>query len=599
MKSRVWRFLALGAAAAGAIWGFLQVSGPSTTAPLAGVMPSGAVLYVEARDFASLVKDWNASPEKAAWLKSDNYSVFSRSKLFTRLEKAEQEYAKAAGFPASMATLANIAGTQSALALYDIGELRFVYVARMSSSLPAVLTAARPAYQTRKAGGVDYFVSTDKESGRVAAFAFTNDTLVLGTDEGLVASTLLLLSGGKGPAITGDGWYDRAVKTAGAPGEVRIVANIATLDRSPHFRSYWVQQNITELKQFAAFVSDLNRASGELREERVLVRNEAPDTTGEESAVLGGVLPLVPATEDFYQAWAAPKPQQVSALIAAKLLAPRSGLKPKLEAAPAPDSSHQQDQSAEEPHDNNEGESSEDNNQEVTPALPQTVAASSTAELETRIDEAPLGDVVARFETAALDKVLAANPPAALMQIESAQTVGESVLVGTRAAVVVLGRDDWSGAEVRAALAASIAGLYSTSGLGMAWTARGPAFDLNGLVPLSMATRGHLLVIASEPSLVDAVLAQPAAASPAPVKAVFAAGYQHARELPLFRRMTRMIDGPPQRGDSNNNEHVPAFFSENMASLGNSLKRVQSASIVVRDTGATVPQSVVYRYAAK
>ena len=52
------------------------------------MMPEGSLLYIEAKDFSGLLKDWNGSPERAQWLKSDDYRVFSNSRLFLRLGQA-------------------------------------------------------------------------------------------------------------------------------------------------------------------------------------------------------------------------------------------------------------------------------------------------------------------------------------------------------------------------------------------------------------------------------------------------------------------------------------------------------------------------------
>jgi len=41
----------------------------------------------------------------------------------------------------------------------------------------------------------------------------------------------------------------------------------------------------------------------------------------------------------------------------------------------------------------------------------------------------------------------------------------------------------------------------------------------------------------------------------------------------------------------------PLFFSENLVSLSDTLARVDSAAIVVRDRGATVSQTLTYRLA--
>ena len=70
-----------------------------STHPLDQMMPEGALLYIEARDFAGLLKDWNAAPERAAWTKSDDYRVFSNSRLFLRLGQASDQFAAAAGLP--------------------------------------------------------------------------------------------------------------------------------------------------------------------------------------------------------------------------------------------------------------------------------------------------------------------------------------------------------------------------------------------------------------------------------------------------------------------------------------------------------------------
>ena len=100
---------------------------------LAAMMPDGALLYLESADFQSLISDWNQSPEKQSWLKSDNYAVFSRSRLFGRLAEAQSEFATAAGLPPDMQLVSEIAGKQSAFAWYDIGKLEFVYLTRMPS----------------------------------------------------------------------------------------------------------------------------------------------------------------------------------------------------------------------------------------------------------------------------------------------------------------------------------------------------------------------------------------------------------------------------------------------------------------------------------
>ena len=68
---------------AGIVYASFQTSAPSV--PLSKYVPAGPLLYMEAKDFSSLLADWNASGQKKQWIKSSNYEVFSRSRLFLRL----------------------------------------------------------------------------------------------------------------------------------------------------------------------------------------------------------------------------------------------------------------------------------------------------------------------------------------------------------------------------------------------------------------------------------------------------------------------------------------------------------------------------------
>ena len=65
---------------------------------LAELAPAGPLLVLQARDFASLLRDWNNSQEKKIWLESDTLRAFQQSRLHLRLDEAYQEFESAAGF---------------------------------------------------------------------------------------------------------------------------------------------------------------------------------------------------------------------------------------------------------------------------------------------------------------------------------------------------------------------------------------------------------------------------------------------------------------------------------------------------------------------
>ena len=186
---------------------------------LASVMPSGALLYAEAPNFGGVFRDWDASALKADWLKSANYSEFSRSSLFIKLSEVLNQYGGAAGFLPDLKSITELAGTDSALALYEIRDVEFLYVSRLAEAdvVKSQLWAVRDKFEQRQAGGVSFYLQTDAASKRTVAFAFTKGYLFLATRDDLVAQALELLAGGSNPSIVSDRWYREPVASGAEP----------------------------------------------------------------------------------------------------------------------------------------------------------------------------------------------------------------------------------------------------------------------------------------------------------------------------------------------------------------------------------------------
>jgi hypothetical protein len=105
--------------------------------------------------------------------------------------------------------------------------------------------------------------------------------------------------------LAGEGWFVEAVKqAAGERGDLRMVLNLEKIVPSPYFRSYWVQRNVTEMKQYSSAVSDLYRTSQSYREERVLVRRAG--LTVVSHGDVRTLAALAPEDVAFYAAQASP-----------------------------------------------------------------------------------------------------------------------------------------------------------------------------------------------------------------------------------------------------------------------------------------------------
>ncbi len=267
-------------AVAGASLGFAayRTTSPPETA-LTKFVPPGPLLYLEAKDFSSLLGDWDSSTQKKQWIQGDNYQVFSRSRLFLRLKGAGDQFAAAAGLPPDTEFLSQVSGQHSALALYDIGKLQFLYITYLPSarSMQTSLWQSRAKFEPRNVGGADFYVRRDPESQREVAFAVAGDYLLLATREDLMAGALQLMSGKPDRTMETDQWWAQSTAATGAQGDLRMVLDLKRLVPNGYFRTYWVQQNITDLSQYSAAVSDLFRTGKQYREERVLIRNREPE----------------------------------------------------------------------------------------------------------------------------------------------------------------------------------------------------------------------------------------------------------------------------------------------------------------------------------
>ena len=184
-----------------------------------------------------------------------------------------------------------------------------------------------------------------------------------------------------------------------------------------------------------------------------------------------------------------------------------------------------------------------------------------------------------------------------MLEVSSTRTDAAQVFTGTQSAIVLLAAAPWDANAVRQALGSAAASVWSNRSAGAGWHAgTNGTQELDGLGRIAIAIEGRWLIVGTSPELTAAIFARRNRA--AADGAVYAAGWRHARELPNFERMFRLIDFPqipPPAGPGQ--ERQPMFFSENLASLGRALGRVQSASIVVHDVGAMLREAVEYRLA--
>ena len=552
MKKLIVAALAIGALITAV---FYAAPFQGSSQPLARVFPSGALLYLEAKDFQTELRAWNASDEHRRWLASAQYESFQRSNLYLKLNQAWTEFTAAAGFLPDSALVASLAGGQSALAIYDIGNLEFLYVTRVPTAraTETALWQSRAKYETRHAGNADFFVHLD--SGRTVAFAATGDYLILGTREELVAGALRLLAGESLTPVAQEPWFADATAAATSPGDLRLVTNLEALLKTPQYRSYWIQRNASEVRSYRAGIADLARTGGEIREDRIFLRkNAVPAIAG----VADDLLRLAPDTAAFAHSWAHPSASQLVALIEAKLLAPK--VTPRM---------------------------SEDYAPTVETGNGETGAES---DLETRIDEAPLAAQSA-IELDDLRHLLESAPIDAALQVQAGAQLPDGVFVETPTVLAIESTANWDGAAVRNSLSTAAASLWTASASGTGWTAhqRGARtwYALEGLAPLEVAVDGNLLLLADSEHALSTAMDR-LDLRPTPSDAASVALFRHLAGRNDYRKIVSLLDHTGANGK-------PAFFSVDLWSLSEILRNVREVEVRTRDTGANLREAVTYR----
>jgi hypothetical protein len=556
-------FIAL--ACAGIGWAAYRAAGPAT-APLSKYVPAGPLLYLEAKDFSSLLSDWTASPQKQQWIRSDSYEVFSRSRLFLRLKGASDQFAAAAGLPPDMNFLTQVSGEHSVFAVYDIGNLQFVYITYLPSAkaMETTLWQTRAKFEPRSAGGMNFYLRRDPESKREVAFAISGDYLLLATREDLMAGALQLMSGQPDRTVESEQWWVQSTGAAGQAGDLRMVLDLEKLVPNGYFRTYWVQQNITDLSQYSAAVSDLFRSSRQYREDRVLIRKKegAESATGEGPAAAAELTRLVPDNAGMYVAAANATADSCFALLETKLLAPHLGPQPASQMAPQVQLTS--------------GEQG------------------GGSDLETRIDQVPAERPTTQ-STSALQELLNKTPILASLEVQSTERDKSGVFVRTHSAVIFTAASEWNESGVQSALTEFIRPGLTASQLGVGWQQKSGYQELDGLWPLTAAVRGKHLLVSDEPALMEAVLANFSRKSDRK-PAQLLAGFNHQQERNNFARFASLVDRPNVASPNSTGEREPQFFSGNMGSQSSTLAAVSAERIEVRGDAGKVRQTVTYEW---
>lgn len=348
-----------------------------------------------------------------------------------------------------------------------------------------------------------------------------------------------------------------------------MTVNLARIVPSPYFRSYWVQQNITEMKQYSAAICDIYREKGRIREERVLLPVQSARAVAMED--LEPVLAYLPSDRGIYRAMADPTAEDVLRELDDKLLARLPASYRDHRIAPVADIS--------------------------------TPQSGGAADLEQLIDEPVVSTEPRSASVLQLNRYISEVKPSAMLVFSS----GASIEKGSRrpflpihSALVLAASKEWNQSVLQQHLSAILAQTISVGDQGLGWTQQRDGqriwqelADFNGL---AVAMEGKICVVASDRATLLELLDAQSVGSHAPHVARVVAGLRHSAERDSFLSLSKSIDGPAHSA-GNSQEAAPAFLSGKLGSLSDTFRDLDDETFTESSgpNGAT-RQSVLYQW---
>jgi hypothetical protein len=262
---------------------------------LAGVMPKGAMVYLQVRDLGTLLKTWIASPTHEAFYTSASFKNFESSNIYLKFQDRRKDFETALGFGIDETRLSELAGTASAVALYDIGKVELVLVTEVGrdKAIATELFKKAPQFQERSANGLPYFVrDVTTDGGRLNqqfCFAYAEGKLFVTTSEGLMIRALANSKIAGEDAMLAEVLSMANLARGFVARDLTMWLDQPKLNRSRHFKSYWIYGNAGEksrdsLAKIESGLIDLRFAADGLNEQRWFKTAETVQSAGALSA---------------------------------------------------------------------------------------------------------------------------------------------------------------------------------------------------------------------------------------------------------------------------------------------------------------------------
>lgn len=294
---------------------------------LAGALPRGALVYVQARDLSALMKAWMASTVRNKFYASPSYTAFTKSRVYLKFQDRRGDFAKALGFDIDEDRLTELAGGASAVAVYDIGKLDMAFVTELPRERALLTTMFKQLaqFQERSAdGGIYYTKDVQTDGGRLSqqfCFAHAGGKLIVTTSESLMIRALASVKSNGADSLLNDVMALADQANGFATHDLTIWLDQARLNRDRLFNSYWIHQNVgRELNGIESGLLDLRITAQGLTEQRYFKLGAGQKTDQETGSLKGAdvaaLLKFAPADAQLVEVHPQNKPEALADTVA-------------------------------------------------------------------------------------------------------------------------------------------------------------------------------------------------------------------------------------------------------------------------------------------
>jgi hypothetical protein len=282
---------------------------------LAAYLPQGALVYIETPDFANLIGWWKNSDLREQWQTTANYRQFVNSRLYLKLRDRIGKLGDVDSFQFNLEDIARISGSRSALALYDIGELKAIAITHTSFAQASAtkLWQTHAKFSSRTASPYTYYI--EPNNGNLA-FAYAEPYLIVSTEENLLLKTLSAFQNKETPKDTLDQTEKWRLCQSLQPQRSTLFLYVdqENLNQNRYFRRYWIHKNVKDLAGIRAVWIDVSVTREAITEHRYYVWNDKKfDQGGSEQGALGQYLnALAQVKHEYLSIKAPPDPEEIA-----------------------------------------------------------------------------------------------------------------------------------------------------------------------------------------------------------------------------------------------------------------------------------------------